>query len=374
MKIGINARYLANGDQRGLNRYTVNLIRALVANHGINISLLSDRPLDPVFDTLVPGRRVVFRARPHVWWEQGLLPRYIFHEGLDVFHAPADWGLPYRRVCPQVLTLHSLCSRVLGQFPGMTWKVRAKDSFSTWISIRRADAIIVVSECVRQDLLRIFSVPADRVHVIYQAADPAFRPLEDNKALREGLDRLGVQQPYFLYVGGFEPWKNVSTLITAFADLGRRDVNLVLAGPTGSHSDVLRAVARQRGVEGRVHLTGYLDDDCLVVLYNAALALVHPSLYESFGFPLVEAMQCGIPVAASGRGGMREVLGDAALFFDPTDVLSLASALGTLAEDADLRRRLSAAGVTRAASFSWDTTAKATAELYEAVSLRRATR
>ena len=374
MKIGINARYLANGHQRGLNRYTVNLVRALVADHRVDVTLLSDRPLDPIFDTVVPGHRLIFQGRPHVWWEQSLLPNHIAREGLDVFHAPADWGLPYRRACPQVLTLHSLCNRILGQPPGTSWKARAKDALSTWVSIRRADAIIVVSDFVRMDLLRLFSVPAERVHVIYEAADPVFRPQDDTTSVEHALTAIGVKQPYFLYVGGFEPWKNVAILLQAFARLSRPDLTLVLAGAVDRHVPPLRALAVKCGVEARVRFVGYQEDSSLVALYHGAMALVHPSRYESFGFPLVEAMSCGTPVAASGRGGMREVLGNAALYFDPTDSTSLAATLAALADDPCLRVRLSEIGLARVTGFSWEKTAKATTELYELVALRGAKR
>ncbi len=374
MKVGINARYLADGNQRGLNRYAVNLVRSLVSNEGADITLMSDRPLDPVFDTLVPGRRVVFRGRPHLWWEQALLPKQIGREGLDVFHAPADWGLPYRRACPQVLTLHSLCSRILGQPPGTPRKVRIKDALSTWISIRRADAVIVVSECVRTDLLRLFRILPDRVRVIYEAPDPNFRPLDRTQFLGSMLGAMGVKQPYFLYVGGFEPWKNVTVLVEAFARFGRRDYTLVLAGALDGHAAALRALAAQCGVEQQVRFVGYQADSGLVALYSGAMALVHPSLYESFGFPLVEAMSCRTPVTASGRGAMREVLGNAALYFDPTDPSSVAAALSALADDPHMRTRLAQVGMERAGGFSWEKTAKATLDVYETVAQQKVRR
>ncbi len=373
MKVGISARYLANGNQRGLNRYAVNLARALAANDGVDVILMSDRPLDSAFDTLVPGRRVVFQGRPHLWWEQALLPRQIGRERLDVFHAPADWGLPYRRVCPQVLTLHSLCSRVLGTPPGAPWKVRIKDALSTWVSIRRADAIIAVSEYVRTDLLRLFGISPERVYVIYEAPDPAFRPLDRTES-QPVLEAMGVRQPYFLYVGGFEPWKNLTVLIEAFTRLNRQDLTLVLAGALDGHAAALRALAVKRGIEDLVRFVGYQPDSSLLGLYSRSMALVHPSLYESFGFPLVEAMNCKTPVVASGRGAMREVLGDAALYFDPTDPRCLADTLTALAEDPQLRERLSQAGMERARMFSWERTAKATIDVYETVARQQVRR
>jgi glycosyltransferase involved in cell wall biosynthesis len=188
------------------------------------------------------------------------------------------------------------------------------------------------------------------------------------------LGAMGVKQPYFLYVGGFEPWKNVTVLVKAFARFGRRDYTLVLAGALDGHAAALRALAAKCGVEQQVRFVGYQADSGLVALYSGAMALVHPSLYESFGFPLVEAMSCRTPVTASGRGAMREVLGNAALYFDPTDPSSVAAALSALADDPHMRTRLAQVGMERAGGFSWEKTAKATLDVYETVAQQKVRR
>jgi alpha-1,3-rhamnosyl/mannosyltransferase len=127
-------------------------------------------------------------------------------------------------------------------------------------------------------------------------------------------------------------------------------------------------------VEGAIRFVGYQTDSSLVALYSGALALLHPSLYESFGFPLVEAMSCNTPVVASGRGGMREVLGEAALYFDPSDTSCLAEILSAVADDSHLRERLSQTGMERARTFSWKRTARATIDVYEAVARQQVRR
>ena len=191
-----------------------------------------------------------------------------------------------------------------------------------------------------------------------------FRPVEGAK--EHVRQRFGIDRPYVLCVGALQPRKNVPLAIEAYARLMGRgtDCELVIAGgDRGGRLDVLDAILRTR-LTGRVHLVGHVEDDELPALYSAARALVFPSLYEGFGLPALEAMACGTPVIASNTTGLAEAVGDAGLTVDPRSAEELAEALGRVLDDDALRERLVAAGLARAAEFTWARGRARTADVY----------
>jgi glycosyltransferase involved in cell wall biosynthesis len=181
--------------------------------------------------------------------------------------------------------------------------------------------------------------------------------------------RLGwpAERRYLLHVGTLQPRKNLGRLVAAFAAIASEepDVELVLAGKRGWGREDPAALAGHLGVGTRVHLLGYVPRTELPALYGSATAVVVPSLYEGFGLPVLEALACGVPVAASWGSSLPEVAGSAALYFDPLDVDELAGVLRRLLAEAPLRRRLSEAGPARAREFTWERCAAATQAVLE---------
>jgi glycosyltransferase involved in cell wall biosynthesis len=175
---------------------------------------------------------------------------------------------------------------------------------------------------------------------------------------------------YVLYVGGLSPHKNLIRLIEAFGRAGLDDgVRLILVGDLGdvfhTHVPELRAAVSRAGLRERVHFTGFVPDDDLVYLYNRAEALAQPSLLEGFGLPAVEAMACGVPVVYSRAGSLPEVVGDAGLDVDPTDVDALAAAIRRLLGDPALRRDLGGRALRRAGRFTWAESARALLDCFD---------
>ncbi|MGE3820549.1 MAG: glycosyltransferase family 4 protein, partial [Isosphaeraceae bacterium] len=196
------------------------------------------------------------------------------------------------------------------------------------------------------------------------------------------LSRHGVDpnRRFLLYVGGLSPHKNLLRLIEAFAVAGLADerVSLVLVGDLGdvfhTHVPELRNAIDRTGLGDSVHFTGFVPDEELVTFYNRADALVQPSLMEGFGLPPVEAMACGTPVLCSQAGSLPEVVGDAGLYFDPTDVVAMAKALRRIVDDPGLRLILAARAFERAGHYSWPAAASALLDLFEDVSRAKAGR
>ncbi len=223
-------------------------------------------------------------------------------------------------------------------------------------ALRRADAVIAISEETKQDVIRLFGVPEERITVIQLSYVP----------LGEEKEALPVPDDFFLFAGVLKERKNVAGIIKAFAVFARnnRSYNLLIAGKQGgAYAESLTQLARELGVEERVRFIGYVTDGQLAYLYSKARALVFPSLIEGFGMPVLEAMHAGLPVITSSTGALAEVAADAALLIDPRDPAGIAAAMARIATDAELRGVLKEKGLSRSTQFSWQKTAREILEI-----------
>jgi glycosyltransferase involved in cell wall biosynthesis len=266
-----------------------------------------------------------------------------------------------------VMVVHDLAFRV---FPETAPQVDARwlRRFERWLGA--CAAVIVPSEAAKRDLVALEGADPELVHVVRHGVDAeAFRSASeaDTAAARR---RLGLGDAlYLLFVGGIEPRKNLEALVRSFASLDATDARLVIAGGRvrwfPQAADRLRAQvdALPSGVRERVVLAGYVSDVEKVALLGGATALAYPSLYEGFGFPILEAMAARVPVLTSSVSSLPEVAGEAAVLVDPNDEAAIANGLRSLLDDADLREHLRAAGLARAATFTWEAAARNTAEV-----------
>ncbi|MEA2233990.1 MAG: hypothetical protein QOD83_3806 [Solirubrobacteraceae bacterium] len=216
------------------------------------------------------------------------------------------------------------------------------------VGVRRARALVCISDATRRDLVERVPASAPRALVIPLAAAELFGAA--------GRARRGTERPYVLAAGTLEPRKNLERLLDAWARLAPalRDAHdLVLVGPAGWEADAILRRARGAGVR----VTGYVPDEELAALYGGCQLFCYPSLYEGFGLPVLEAMRAGAPVITSNISSLPEVAGDAAVLVDPLSVDAIRSALARLLADPDERARLREAGRARAAGFSWERTA-----------------
>jgi glycosyltransferase involved in cell wall biosynthesis len=237
-----------------------------------------------------------------------------------------------------------------------------------------SDHVICVSESTKQDFLRCHrSTPAEQVHVTPLAAAPELRPVEDQAAISALRRKLGLDphDQVVLSLCTLEPRKNLTTLIIAFEQLWHRcdgsSLKLVLAGSLGWKTTALTEQLRTSPAAEAIVVSGYVPDDQLACLYSLADAFVYPSVYEGFGLPPLEAMQCGTPVIVGKTSSLPEVVGDAAVLVDPRSPAELEVALADLLGSAERRRALRQAGLAQAALFSWSSTAQHTAAIYRAI-------
>lgn len=364
MIVAIDATTL-RGNISGVGYYTARLMESLVngAGGGVveRVVVLSNREVP-----LAAGERVTVYERRRFpirsVWMQLLLPGILRDLKPDLVHftnylAPVVTGAPY------VVSFHDM---TLSLFPEChTLKKRLLTSSLIPFMARAARLILTPSESTRRDVVRLLRADPGRVRVIPYAPSPLFRPAREGPASLEA--EHGIRPPYFLYVGTLEPRKNMSRALRAFARVapGLPDHRFVLVGERGwKYAEVLREAERPE-LAGRVVLLGYVPESHLPLLYTHADALVYPSLYEGFGFPVVEAMACGTPVLTSRGSSLEEISEGAALLVDPLDEAALASGLEALATDEELRRGLGARGRERAAQYSWERTGRETVAAYQ---------
>lgn len=280
----------------------------------------------------------------------------------ELFHAP-HYVCPPLLPCPAVITVHDLIHLRLGA-RHRHWLAPLYARVMLRLAVRQAARLITVSESTRRDLESRLGARPERIRVVPNGVAPHFRPPEPGAPADVELAALGVARPYFLFVGNPLPHKNLSGLLAAFAGLPAGLGGLVLAGiPPAARPAVVRACAA-RGLDRRVMLLAPLSGAAMPRLYQGATALVCPSLWEGFGLPALEAMACGTPVLAGARGALPEVVGEAGLLVDPTNVDALREGLYNLATHESLRVALRAAGLTRAREYTWRRAAEATIAVY----------
>ena len=295
------------------------------------------------------------------------VPRIEWSVEFDVLLA-TNFIPPATRSPGVVMVVHDLAyERLPETAPHMD--ARWRRQFDSWL--RRAAGVLVPSHSTRADLLEHHRVDEARVHVTPLGVDmEAFAPAPP-EAVDAARRKYGIDQPYALYIGGIEPRKNLEALVRAFATT-KPGTRLVIAGGSvrwdPKAADRLDAVIAglPPAARERIVRTGYVGDREKIALMSGATLVVYPSLYEGFGFPVLEGFAAGLPVLTSNVSSLPEITGDAAFAVDPRDEQAIAAGITQLFEDPDLRAMLSAAGVTRAARFTWEATARCTAEALHA--------
>jgi glycosyltransferase involved in cell wall biosynthesis len=364
--VGLNAHLLSlSSDYRsaGITWYIYNLLAHLPEiDPGIRYTaFLSEKRYErsPQLEldlSRLPTRRPAMR----IVWEQLIQPLAARRAGLDLLHGMAFVG-PLDSGCPSVVTIHDLSFLFYPQSFRSLNRLYLK--LFARLSARRARRVIAVSESTKRDAVKQYGIAAEQVDVIHNGVDPAFHPMPADQVSAFRVDR-GLPEQFILFVGTLEPRKNIAKLIQAYAQLPGARPPLIFVGGKGWFYDEIFALVERLNLGAKVHFAGYVPTDDLPWWYNAAQLFVYPSLYEGFGLPPLEAMACGTPVVTSTASSLPEVVGQAGLLVDPTDTEGLAAAMEMCLTDADLRARMKAMGLARAASFSWRETARRTVDSY----------
>lgn len=294
--------------------------------------------------------------------------------GADIVHYPYFdlyfLTLPIKKPKPTIVVIHDAIPLVfLDKFPsGIKGKIKLHVQK---FSLGSTKAIITVSHHSKTDIVKYLGVPADKIHVIHLAVDEKFQPVDERvkQAIKQKYD---LPDSFFLYVGDVNYNKNIPRLVEAFARLPDDRAHLVLAGKAFENKSLpevqtIEQATQESGKSSYVHTIGFVPDEDVVALYNLATAYVQPSLYEGFGLPVLEAMQCGTPVISSDTSSLKEIIGDAAFVIDPHSSDSITRAFEKILSDDALRQNLGQRGLVQAAKFSQKEFADQTVQVYEKV-------
>lgn len=361
------------GTLTGVGQYAYHLARGLQTQPDIDLWCFYGRGFDREVSQRTPrisgGLRASLRRylpgayRMKRFAEQLHFDRDVRTLRPDVYHEPIP--LPLRFRGPTVITVHDL-SWIRYPETHPSERVRAMGRYFE-PALRGAALLLTDSNFVKGEILEVYGGDPDRIVPVPLGLDPLFRPCSPDETAPV-LGRLRLEHGrYFLSVGTLEPRKNLQATIQAYAALPpalRAHYPLVLAGMKGWHTSAMERLLAPLVESGEVRVLGYLAREDLAKVTAGALTMVYPSLYEGFGLPPLEAMGCGVPPIISTAGSLLEVVGDCGLVVEPHDVDALGAAMTRMAEDSQLRERLAARSLERAATFTWQRCVQATVDAY----------
>lgn len=363
MKIALDLRRIGNP---GIGRYMRCLTEALLAMEPQHEYLLILPPGEPALfrDLGAQVEKIASALKYYSVREQIEIPRILRRHRVDLLHSP-HFNVPLVCPCPVVATIHDViylaCAGDLASPVG-----RYYYKAMMYAALRVAERMITVSRFSRDQIRRFLKTDRE-IEVIYPAFDSSFQPVTDPVRLQTVQARYGIRNDYILYTGIFKPRKNHAGLLRAFRkflDKGA-DTTLVIAGPMKGGEHQLRNVAQELKIGERVVFTGFVEDSELPALYSGARVYACPSLYEGFGFTVLEAMACGVPVVSSAESSLPEVAGAAALYADARDAHQFGEALYRAFTDLKLRCVMVEKGYENLRRFDWRNTALQTLTVYQ---------
>lgn len=364
MHIGIDARltYYRIG---GISTYIRRLVSALEnLDHSNYYTILHSRKAQDSLVTRFQHARLWTPAHHRI--EHLALSVELARFRLDLLHSP-DFIPPLRGAKQHVITVHDLTFIHYPQY--LTHDSRRYYNDQIKRAVRQAKHILSDSEATKTDLINLLNVPPEKITVHMLGVDEKFRPLaeEDHAHFRK---LLALPPTYFLFVGTFEPRKNIGGLLEAYEMLRKRCPNappLVLVGRKGWLFDETIAKINRMGLAEHILWRENVSDEALPAVYNMALALITPSFYEGFGLPALEAMACGTVPIVSNRSSLPEIVGEVGLMIDPDNLTTLTEALDKVLNDSTWREQTEQAALHRAALFTWENTAQIVLDVYQTV-------
>ncbi|MDX2076482.1 MAG: glycosyltransferase family 1 protein [bacterium] len=392
MRIGVDVRLIEELFQRGMGRYTLQQLHAVILatpqHHYVLFCLKKVPPSLRAFEKYpnVTLAKQFVRYNLHTFTKAPrfldtltqMLDKVAWEYEIDVFHIPIMMNfiqpIPTQMTaCAVVATVYDLIPLIFAEHFPQPLVAQALYDFGIE-RYKTADYLIAISQATKHDTVRLLGYPSERIGVAYPAVDKSFMRLDDatiQARLTALWQKLGIPAPahYIFTVTDHFYTKNLDTLLVAYAQL---PADLRLTTPLIVTFDIypkdrvrFMARAKELGVDGQVIFTGRIPEDDLVALYNGALFTVYPSRYEGFGYPIAEAMACGSPVITTTAASMPEVAGEGALLVNPEDAEAMTDAMHRLYHDADLRQSYRQGGYAQASQFNLDALAKATHDAYQ---------
>lgn len=364
MRIAVNTQHLLKDKLEGIGWFAHESLSRIVKAHPEHEFLfIFDRPWDNSFiygSNVVPVSTRIPSRHPFLWyWHYEIdIPKILKKYRPDLFFSPDGW-MPLDTNVPTVDTIHDInFVHRPGDFPIL---VRKYYNYYFPKFASRSKRIITVSEYSKADMVKTFKLDPSKIDVAYNGCNEIFRGISP-EVKTSVQKRFTGGFPYFIYVGSLNPRKNILGLLEAFELFRKRSktgFKLMVAGePMWGNSPVVKKLSEMR-FKNDVVFTGRISTEVLQLVLSSSEALVMPSFYEGFGIPVIEAMNCDVPVICSNVTSLPEVAGDAALFVDPFNIVSIAKALNEISTDEILREKLIREGQEQRQKFSWENTANA---------------
>jgi glycosyltransferase involved in cell wall biosynthesis len=382
LKIVIDARRIRDF---GIGTYIRNLIYALAkADQKNQYQVVVSPAQAPLLSGLPPQFQIATYTREDTRAaEEIAFPIFLRRFSANVYHVPLN-RVPFFMPKPYVVTVHDMASLLYSEDSGARMNLRR---YRFRRGMLRAGKILAVSAATRRDVVKMLSIPPDRVRIVYSAPAPEFfrrghsvdaraaGPQTEEHERRRILERYQITYPFLLYAGNIRPQKNIPRLVEAFAVVRNEmahhpqysDLRLIIIGDQIARNPAVRHAVIHSRVENCARFLGFVPFDTLRVFYECAAAFVFPSLYEGFGLPPLEAMASGTAVVTSNVSSLPEAVNDAAMLVNPDNVFDIARGIREVLLDPELRASLVAKGREQAARFSWDRTAREVIEVYEEV-------
>ncbi len=364
MKIGIDCRCL-EGDKTGVGTYLSNLMPHILALADKSICFVCYfKGGIPSFawlnDKRVKKRVINLPTSNNFLWLTVRLPLELMKDRVNVLHAPS-YTTPFIKTLRTIVTVHDISYAV-----NPAWYSYKSDFIRRYYyyrSAKSADTIITVSEFSKNEIVKHYRINPEKIKVVYHGTNKRFFESTRNSAI---LEKYAVSGAYVLYVGNLHTRRNIDRLIAAFIRLknGHNQFRLLKMILVGKDEGVLKGLLSLYGYRDDIVFTDYVPEEDMPFFYGEARCLVFPSLYEGFGFPVLEAMASGLPTIISDIPVFREIFKENSLFVNPYNVDEIKNALFRLLTDEALRNSLSQKGKKHAASFLWETAAKKTLDIY----------
>jgi len=378
MKIGIEGQRLYRKKKHGMDMVALELINELQQIDHENEYVIFVKPDEDnnVFKEAPNFKIVELSGGPYPLWEQRALPKAAENEGCHILHCTSNTA-PVKKGLPLIVTLHDIIYlESISIFKkGGTWYQKAGNMYRRWVVpkvVKIADKIITVSNFEKNRINDFFGFPHDndKLVAIYNGVSNHFKPIDDKQELTRVKKQYNLPDNFLFFLGNTDPKKNTKGVLEAFSRYLKKsgdDLYLVMLDYERSALEKLLDEIGDKELINRIVLTGYVINTDLPAIYNLCKVFLYPSLRESFGIPMLEAMRCGVPVITSNTSSMPEVSGGAAFIIDPYKPQEIANAIDELLHNENMRKELIDKGLKQAAKFSWRNMAKEVLKLYQEV-------
>lgn len=375
MRIGIDARFI---DERfiGVGRYSYALIREIAKIDSVNEYIIfKNRNYKDNIVSQANFKEVPIACNPISFGTWFYLSKVFYKEKLDILHSHF-YITPLLYSYKSIVTVHDFHALVVKDFLSQRPYLIEKGAYlfhliGIYLSIKRANKIIFVSEAARRDAFNLYkSIPSNCV--IYEGVEEHFQPVKSPNALDRIREKYCLPNEFFLYIGNTKPHKNLHTMLKSYRRLldiepSIKNIHFVLAGKKDRFFPKIQTIIKELRLTEKICLIDYIADADMPAVYSASKAFIFLSIREGFGLPALEAMACGAPVIAANAASLPEVVADAGILVEPFDVEGIAQKMRELIINQSLRDSLSKNGVRRAREFSWRKAAKETLKVYEEV-------